>query len=151
MTRLRASPAREDRDLADALADDFDYEGITTCAGDSICQTACPVKIDTGALVKELKAAAHPAAARGAAVAAAEHFVGGGARRAGRPRRRERGAGGAARRARRRGGERPAARRAADARPGDPAGDGAAAAGARAADGRTRRDASAPSSTSRAA
>ena len=33
------------------------------------------MKIDTGALVKELKAAAHPAAARAAAVAAAEHFA----------------------------------------------------------------------------
>ena len=74
-TRLSASSAREDRDLADALAADFDYEGITTCAGDSSCQTACPVKIDTGALVKELKAAAHPAAARAAAVAAVEHFA----------------------------------------------------------------------------
>ena len=74
MTRLSASPSREDRDVADALAADFDYEGITTCAGDSSCQMACPVKIDTGALVKELKAAAHPPAARHAAVAAAGHF-----------------------------------------------------------------------------
>jgi D-lactate dehydrogenase len=74
MTRLSASPSREDRDAADALAADFDYEGITTCAGDSSCQMACPVKIDTGALVKELKAAAHPPAARHAALAAAGHF-----------------------------------------------------------------------------
>ena len=139
MTRLRASAWRQDRDLADALTDDFDYEGITTCAGDSSCQMACPVKIDTGALVKELKAAAHPAAARDAAVAAAEHFSVVARGGAGRPRRRERGAGGSARRARRRGDERPAARRAAGARPGDPAVDGAAAAGPRAADGRTRR------------
>jgi D-lactate dehydrogenase len=74
ITRLSASPARADRDLADSLAADFDYEGIATCAGDSSCQTACPVKIDTGALVKELRSAAHGAPARRAAVVGAEHF-----------------------------------------------------------------------------
>jgi D-lactate dehydrogenase len=74
ITRLRAGGAREERDLADALAADFDYEGITTCVGDSSCQTACPVKIDTGALVKEMKAAAQPEAARRVAEAAAGHF-----------------------------------------------------------------------------
>ncbi len=74
MTRLAASASRADRDLADALAHEFAYEGIATCAGDSSCQTACPVKIDTGALIKEAKAAAHAAFAKDAAVAAASHF-----------------------------------------------------------------------------
>ena len=60
LTRLRASTAPGDREWAEALEADFAYEGVTTCAGDSMCQAACPVKIDTGALVKELKAAAHP-------------------------------------------------------------------------------------------
>ena len=54
-----------------ALASDFAYEGVATCAGDSMCQTSCPVKIDTGALMKELKAAAHPAWAQAAGRAAA--------------------------------------------------------------------------------
>jgi D-lactate dehydrogenase len=75
ITRLRGSAARDERDEADALADDFAYDGITTCAGDSMCQSACPVKIDTGALVKELKAAAHSPAAHVAAQAVVERFA----------------------------------------------------------------------------
>ena len=58
----------------DALAADFEYDGIATCAGDSMCQTSCPVKIDTGALVKETKAAALAAPARGLARLAARRF-----------------------------------------------------------------------------
>src|SRR5207249_5927452 len=50
------------------------YDGVATCAGDSMCQTSCPVRIDTGALIKELRAAAHPAPARGAARFLARHF-----------------------------------------------------------------------------
>ena len=64
MTRLRRLGRARGPRVGDALAADFDYEGIATCAGDSMCQAACPVKIDTGALVKELKAAAHPAGSR---------------------------------------------------------------------------------------
>lgn len=74
MVRLGSSSAPEDRDWAEALRADFAYEGVTTCAGDSMCQAACPVKIDTGALVKELQAASHPATAHRAAEAAVEHF-----------------------------------------------------------------------------
>ena len=60
LTRLRAATAPEDREWAEALEADFAYEGLATCAADSMCQAACPVKIDTGALVKELKAAVAP-------------------------------------------------------------------------------------------
>jgi len=74
MTRLRASTAPADREWAEALEADFAYEGVTTCAGDSMCQAACPVKIDTGALVKELKAVAHPEWSHRAAAAAAQGF-----------------------------------------------------------------------------
>lgn len=74
ITRLRASTAVADREWAEALEADFAYEGVATCAGDSMCQAACPVKIDTGALVKELKAAGHPEWSHGVAVAAAESF-----------------------------------------------------------------------------
>jgi D-lactate dehydrogenase len=74
IARLSASPHPEDREDARVLVEDFAYEGVTTCAGDSMCQVACPVKIDTGALVKELKAAAHGAAERATAAGVAEHF-----------------------------------------------------------------------------
>jgi D-lactate dehydrogenase len=35
-----------------ALLDQYEYEGIQTCAADSTCALACPLGIDTGALVK---------------------------------------------------------------------------------------------------
>jgi D-lactate dehydrogenase len=73
ITRLRVSGAA-DRAWAEALEADFAYEGVTTCAGDSMCQAACPVKIDTGALIKELKAAAHPGWSHGLAAAVVERF-----------------------------------------------------------------------------
>ncbi len=76
LTRLRDSRRVEDRELADAVAADFAYDGVATCAGDSMCETACPVEIDTGALVRELRAAAHSVPGRRLALLAAEHFAG---------------------------------------------------------------------------
>jgi D-lactate dehydrogenase len=74
MTRLRATGSPADRDAAEALAADFDYEGVATCAGDSMCQAACPVKIDTGALMKDLKARAWSPLAHAAAAHLATRF-----------------------------------------------------------------------------
>jgi D-lactate dehydrogenase len=74
LTRLRAGTAPEDREWAEALEADFAYEGLATCAADSMCQAACPVKIDTGALVKELKAASHPEWSNQVAMAVAGRF-----------------------------------------------------------------------------
>ena len=63
---LRAiEQARLDGDatLAVALTKDYDYDAVQTCAVDGMCQTACPVQIDTGMLVKSLrKKDAHPVA-----------------------------------------------------------------------------------------
>lgn len=42
-------------ELADALARDYAYAGVDTCAVDGMCQTACPVNINTGTLVKHLR------------------------------------------------------------------------------------------------
>mgnify|MGYP000847455263 CR=1 FL=1 len=41
--------------IAAALAQAFHYEGNETCATDGLCATACPVKIDTGKLIKTLR------------------------------------------------------------------------------------------------
>ncbi|MEP7089446.1 MAG: FAD-binding and (Fe-S)-binding domain-containing protein, partial [Nocardioidaceae bacterium] len=41
--------------LAEELEDDYDYEAVQTCAVDGMCQTACPVLINTGDLVKRLR------------------------------------------------------------------------------------------------
>lgn len=55
--RREIARAREsgDQDLAADLTADYDYEGIDTCAADGMCQVACPVDIDTGALVRRLR------------------------------------------------------------------------------------------------
>jgi D-lactate dehydrogenase len=41
--------------IAASLAKDYKYEGNETCATDGLCATACPVKIDTGKLVKDIR------------------------------------------------------------------------------------------------
>jgi D-lactate dehydrogenase len=73
--RLGESPAPEAQAARASLLADYGYEGIETCAGDSMCQTACPVDIDTGALVKEAKAAAHSEGARWVAGQVAARFA----------------------------------------------------------------------------
>src|SRR6185503_2898353 len=57
LTRLSALDDPESRAWRDALAADSVYESLETCARDGMCQTSCPVKIDTGAMVKEVLAA----------------------------------------------------------------------------------------------
>ncbi|NUU05031.1 FAD-binding and (Fe-S)-binding domain-containing protein [Leifsonia sp. C5G2] len=42
--------------LVEELDRDYRYDGLDTCAADGMCQTACPVRIDTGKLVKRLRA-----------------------------------------------------------------------------------------------
>lgn len=44
-----------------ALDAAYVYEGLETCATDSLCASACPIGIDTGALVKRLRADDHTA------------------------------------------------------------------------------------------
>jgi D-lactate dehydrogenase len=75
LARLQEDASGEAAALRTEVAADFEYEGVATCAGDSMCQTSCPVRIDTGALMKEMKAAAHPAWARALAQAAARRFA----------------------------------------------------------------------------
>lgn len=54
----------------------YDYDGDATCAADGMCQVKCPVKINTGELIKqlrsdELEGGDHPRATRGAMVSSA--------------------------------------------------------------------------------
>src|SRR5439155_1955219 len=74
MTRLAALGTPEAMAVRDALAADFEYEGVETCAGDSMCRTSCPVKIDTGALMKEMKGARRSSASGRLALLAARRF-----------------------------------------------------------------------------
>jgi D-lactate dehydrogenase len=41
--------------IAASLVKAFKYEGNETCATDGLCSTSCPVKIDTGKLIKNLR------------------------------------------------------------------------------------------------
>ena len=53
--------------VLDALATEYVYDGLDTCAADGSCALTCPLGIDTGKLVKELRAGAHgPRASRAA-------------------------------------------------------------------------------------
>lgn len=46
-----------DHDLANELAEDFEYMAIDTCAADSLCMLSCPMSIDTGKVMKGYRAA----------------------------------------------------------------------------------------------
>jgi D-lactate dehydrogenase len=57
-----------------ALLEEFEYEAMETCAADGSCQLACPVGIDTGLLIKEMRKARHTERAERAALAAAKRW-----------------------------------------------------------------------------
>jgi D-lactate dehydrogenase len=57
-----------------ALLEEFSYEALDTCAADGSCQLACPVGIDTGKLVKELREERHTERAERAALATAKRW-----------------------------------------------------------------------------
>jgi D-lactate dehydrogenase len=57
-----------------ALLEQFEYDGIQTCAADGTCQIACPLGIDTGKLVKGFRAREHTPRAQRQAAKVAEGF-----------------------------------------------------------------------------
>lgn len=69
MMRQAAGSPVEDR-----LVDAYGYDAVDTCAGDSTCKLACPVGIDTGALMKEFRHARHSPREERAAALAARNF-----------------------------------------------------------------------------
>jgi D-lactate dehydrogenase len=60
--------------LQRALLAEYDYDALETCATDGSCQIACPVGIDTGRMVKELRGRQHGERAEKAALAAAKRW-----------------------------------------------------------------------------
>ncbi|WP_062518551.1 FAD-binding and (Fe-S)-binding domain-containing protein [Demequina gelatinilytica] len=68
---MRAAEAAGEHDAAAEIAAGYRYAGEQTCAVDSLCATSCPLGIDSGALVKELRAVhlPRPAAAGWSAAA----------------------------------------------------------------------------------
>jgi D-lactate dehydrogenase len=73
---LRREMARqpEGSPLQRALLEEYEYDSLETCAADGSCQLACPVGIDTGLLVKELRKEKHAPRAEAAALATAKRW-----------------------------------------------------------------------------
>ena len=69
-----AALARGDHALVASLDEDYDYDGLATCAADGMCATACPVLINTGDLVKRLRAEGSSRTAERAWTTAAGHW-----------------------------------------------------------------------------
>ncbi|MEU9715918.1 FAD-binding and (Fe-S)-binding domain-containing protein [Streptomyces sp. NPDC047976] len=57
-----------------ALLDAYGYDAVDTCAGDSTCMLACPVGIDTGALMRDFRHRRHGPREERAAELAARRF-----------------------------------------------------------------------------
>ncbi len=72
--RREMARQREGSPVLAALLEEYGYDGIETCAADGLCSLQCPVGIDTGKLVKSLRARRHSTAAERAAREAARHW-----------------------------------------------------------------------------
>jgi D-lactate dehydrogenase len=60
--------------LLRVLLEEYEYDSLDTCAADGSCALACPLGIDTGKLVKELRRERHTERAERAALAAARRW-----------------------------------------------------------------------------
>jgi D-lactate dehydrogenase len=61
--------------VEEALREQYEYDAVQTCAADGSCMRACPVAIDTGKLVKELRAQEHSERAQRTAAQVARRFA----------------------------------------------------------------------------
>ena len=60
--------------VLEALLDQYEYDGIQTCAADGTCALACPLGIDTGTLIKTFRARERTPRAQRAGLAAAKRW-----------------------------------------------------------------------------
>ncbi len=56
------------------LLEEYEYDGIETCAADGTCASACPLGIDTGKLIKEFRGAERTPREEAAALRVAERW-----------------------------------------------------------------------------
>jgi D-lactate dehydrogenase len=71
---IASATAEGDAALAHELERDYEYQGVQTCAVDGMCQTACPVLINTGDLVRRLRKTEHSGAEKKVWKTAAQHW-----------------------------------------------------------------------------
>jgi D-lactate dehydrogenase len=62
--------------LLKALEEEYEYDGLETCAADGSCRLACPLGIDTGLLVKEMREERHSPRAEALALRGAKSWGG---------------------------------------------------------------------------
>jgi len=58
-----------------ALQRDYPYLAVETCAGDGMCERACPVDINTGVMMKAFRAAEHTAREEAVAAEVADRYA----------------------------------------------------------------------------
>ncbi|MEO6150661.1 MAG: FAD-binding and (Fe-S)-binding domain-containing protein [Mucilaginibacter sp.] len=71
---LKKMEIRGDKANHKILLDQFQYDGMDTCAVDGLCATACPVDINTGELIKRLRRESHSPFANKTALLVAKNF-----------------------------------------------------------------------------
>ncbi|MGC4847421.1 FAD-binding and (Fe-S)-binding domain-containing protein [Micromonospora sp. DT15] len=72
--QIALATAAGDEERRRELTADYEYAAVDSCAADSLCVTACPVGIDTGAAMKRLRAERHSPRAQRTARTAAKHW-----------------------------------------------------------------------------
>jgi D-lactate dehydrogenase len=72
---IASATAEGDIALAAELERDYEYQGVQTCAVDGMCQTACPVLINTGDLVRRLRKTEHSKPEKAVWTTAARHWA----------------------------------------------------------------------------
>ncbi|QJW38177.1 FAD-binding oxidoreductase [Cellulosimicrobium protaetiae] len=70
LKEIAAAPPAERRELERQ----YSYQGVETCAADSLCVEACPVGIDTGLVMKGHRARSQPRVVQRGGAAVAEHW-----------------------------------------------------------------------------
>jgi D-lactate dehydrogenase len=74
---VRREMARQPADspMLVRLQDQYEYDGIQTCAGDGSCSVPCPIEINTGSLIKEFRRREHGDRAEEIALAVAKNWA----------------------------------------------------------------------------
>jgi D-lactate dehydrogenase len=73
--RREMARQQEGSPVYEALLADYEHDAIQTCAADGSCLSACPVAIDTGALIKEFRRRERTEREEAVALAVARHYA----------------------------------------------------------------------------